>query len=556
MEEEERGEGGTLLLPPPPPPSSSSSTVASLWSLSSYVRHHVTSDASAASLPTGGGGGGGLSPLSTTTTTTTTVCGVPTPALIILLYRAVQDLLFAGLIRFEMPDEALPHLTTPSPPPVSFAITPFGQSAVRSGFSVDDALLLRQELSHLQTHGLILADDLHLCYFLTPLREVSRDISWAVYRDLLARLSDERQRIMSLIGVNEHYVDQRAMGIDPRRTKHASATTATSSPSSLSTSFRRRAKRPRPSSSLTTAVTVERANDDDDEEEEEEEEEEESIPQSTRLLRRLRRLSHCFAHAVASPTPFLSKEGNEEEEEAVSNCMAHTRKKKIPKNKSPDAPNRTTTSGLSRLPPKRQAKPAAAAASSPPRRTAVEKRLETVACRFFFALLLADVLAEGPLDVLERKYNVSRGQVQALMHSASLFSSSMTNFCRAMEWYALEAVLASFVKRLGFGAKPDILPLMELRTLTAGRARMLWNAGYRDIEQLASVGREEEKARDARRNGGAGTTRGGEGGGVEAMVKKVKASAPVDSIVAKFFSPKLAFRIVLEAMQWSDKQKK
>ena len=90
-----------------------------------------------------------------------------------------------------------------------------------------------------------------------------------------------------------------------------------------------------------------------------------------------------------------------------------------------------------------------------------------------------------------------------------------------MQWHSLEAVLGSFVKRLGFGVKPDLVPLMEIRGVQPSRARALWNAGFKDIKSIAECPPEE-------------------------LTRKVKGANP-DSRSAKFFSIRSAVAVVREA---------
>ncbi|KPI85643.1 putative DNA polymerase theta (helicase domain only) [Leptomonas seymouri] len=263
-------------------------------------------------------------------------------------------------------------------------VTPFGSSSVRSCFSVEEALLLREELDELRHTGLILSDDLHLCYFLTPLREVG-ECDWELLRLMMSRMSDSRQCIASLLGVDPYFIDQQAMGLG--------------------------------------------------------------------------------------------------------------------------GPLQVTEEGRRRL---------------------------FTAKRFYVALMLADVLAEVPLATVEQRYNVNRGQLQNLMRSASMFSSSITSFCRAMEWYSLEAVLSSFVKRLGFGVKPDLLPLMEIRGMQPARARALWNAGFKKLSSIAAADADD-------------------------MVSKVKSMNPPDAKSAKFFTKRSALMVIREAhltLQSQIKEKK
>jgi hypothetical protein len=233
--------------------------------------------------------------------------------------------------------------------------------------------MVRAELESLLGHGLILNDDLHICYFLTPVREVG-NCDWAAYRDLLARLSEPRQRIAHMLGVDEYLVDQCAMGIDAGR------------------------------------------------------------------------------HAVSGE----------------------------------------------------------------------ERRVLFTTRRFFVAMILSDLLSECPMHHVENKYKINRGQAQTLLKSASMFSSSMTSFCNAMGWFSLEAVMASFVKRLGFGVKPDILPLMEIKGMTAGRARAIWTAGLRDPASVAACSPQQ-------------------------LVDSVKRANSKDNKSAKFFSMRSAVSVVREA---------
>ena len=116
-----------------------------------------------------------------------------------------------------------------------------------------------------------------------------------------------------------------------------------------------------------------------------------------------------------------------------------------------------------------------------------------VARRFYAALMLADLLNETPLHTVEQKFQVNRGQVQALMKSAAMFSSSICSFCASVEWFSLEAVLSAFVKRLGYGVRPDLVPLMDIKGVTPGRARALWNAGVKNAAAVVKFSPEELK---------------------------------------------------------------
>jgi POLQ-like helicase len=216
-----------------------------------------------------------------------------------------------------------------------FTASGFGTASVRACFSLDDARFIRHELQDVQKFGLILDDDLHVCYFLTPVQDLVEP-NWAVYETLLRALPESKQRVAARLAINERLIAQFAAGL----------------------------LNPRPSSDQ-------------------------------------------------------------------------------------------------------------------------EKREHFTVRRFFSAMMLAELLVETPMHVVESRYQVNRGNVQALMKSAAIFSSSICSFCQSLEWFGLEAVLAAYVKRLGYGVKPDVVPLMEINGVTASRARALWNAGYKNVKAIA-----------------------------------------------------------------------
>lgn len=87
----------------------------------------------------------------------------------------------------------------------------------------------------------------------------------------------------------------------------------------------------------------------------------------------------------------------------------------------------------------------------------------------------------------------------------------------------MEAVLSSFVKRLGYGVKPDLLPLMAIRGVQPSRARCLWNAGFRTPSSLIAADPAD-------------------------LVKRVK-DANKDAKSALFFSMRSAVGLIREAQR-------
>jgi len=111
--------------------------------------------------------------------------------------------------------------------------------------------------------------------------------------------------------------------------------------------------------------------------------------------------------------------------------------------------------------------------------------------RFYFAMVLEELLNEAPLFEIEKKYKVNRGALQSLMVSAQSFAGQIVNFCRTIGYWHLAELLSTYCKRLNFGVKPEILPLTEIPGVKKIRARALWNAGFRTVRQIAIASPEE-----------------------------------------------------------------
>jgi len=60
-----------------------------------------------------------------------------------------------------------------------------------------------------------------------------------------------------------------------------------------------------------------------------------------------------------------------------------------------------------------------------------------------------------------------------------------------MDLWALEKILTTFCQRLNFGVKQEIIPLTEISGVKKVRARILWNAGFRTIRQVAIANPED-----------------------------------------------------------------
>lgn len=106
--------------------------------------------------------------------------------------------------------------------------------------------------------------------------------------------------------------------------------------------------------------------------------------------------------------------------------------------------------------------------------------------RFYTALALQDLVNEIPLNDVAHKFQCSRGMLQSLQQSASMFAGMVTSFCYQLKWKCVEILVSQFQDRLQFGIQHDLLDLMKLPSLNGPRARTLHKAGIETLADLAS----------------------------------------------------------------------
>uniref|UniRef100_A0A669QRV1 DNA polymerase theta n=1 Tax=Phasianus colchicus TaxID=9054 RepID=A0A669QRV1_PHACC len=107
--------------------------------------------------------------------------------------------------------------------------------------------------------------------------------------------------------------------------------------------------------------------------------------------------------------------------------------------------------------------------------------------RFFTSLALLDLISEVPLKDMTKKYGCSRGQLQSLQQSAATYAGMVTVFCNRLGWHNMEVLLSQFQSRLTFGVHRELCDLVRISLLNAQRARMLYNAGFVTVAELAKA---------------------------------------------------------------------
>ncbi|GFN83271.1 DNA polymerase theta-like [Plakobranchus ocellatus] len=118
-------------------------------------------------------------------------------------------------------------------------------------------------------------------------------------------------------------------------------------------------------------------------------------------------------------------------------------------------------------------------------KTEVQRKQLAAHLRFYTALILDSLVREVPLMEVAQKFNSNKGQLQSLQQSAATYAGMITVLCGRLGWHSLELLLSSFHHRLSCGVQPELVDLVRVSSLNATSARMLYNAGYTTVAQLA-----------------------------------------------------------------------
>ncbi|CAH1392758.1 unnamed protein product [Nezara viridula] len=111
---------------------------------------------------------------------------------------------------------------------------------------------------------------------------------------------------------------------------------------------------------------------------------------------------------------------------------------------------------------------------------------EKILKRFFVSLILHELWTGQNVWSVSKKYKLSRGFVYNLLSTSSSFASSVLRFCEVMvELKCFVDLLGKFPQQLGFCCSPELLPLLELPSVNKGRAKLLFNAGFKDLSMIA-----------------------------------------------------------------------
>uniref|UniRef100_A0A8C0XRH5 Helicase C-terminal domain-containing protein n=1 Tax=Castor canadensis TaxID=51338 RepID=A0A8C0XRH5_CASCN len=120
---------------------------------------------------------------------------------------------------------------------------------------------------------------------------------------------------------------------------------------------------------------------------------------------------------------------------------------------------------------------------------AIRKKVDkNVVNRLYLSFVLYTLLKDTNIWSVSEKFNLPRGYIQNLLTGAASFSSCVLHFCEELEeFWVYRALLVELTKKLTYCVKAELIPLMEVTGVLEGRAKQLYNAGYKSLVHLANA---------------------------------------------------------------------
>ncbi|XP_052845080.1 helicase POLQ-like [Drosophila gunungcola] len=108
--------------------------------------------------------------------------------------------------------------------------------------------------------------------------------------------------------------------------------------------------------------------------------------------------------------------------------------------------------------------------------------------RLYKVLILADILDLLPLPAVATKYNVERGTLQHLISQSLAAASAIVRLCEELEeFWCYKPLFERILHKMDRCGTFELEPLMELPAVKINRAKQLYAAGFRTIEDIAKV---------------------------------------------------------------------
>jgi POLQ-like helicase len=93
---------------------------------------------------------------------------------------------------------------------ITFENTPYGEATYKSSFSVKDAKFVSDEFNKAQKNGIILINELHLCYLIIPLDGLS-PIKWDILHKKIMKMDEINEKVLENIKLDYKLVEYRSI---------------------------------------------------------------------------------------------------------------------------------------------------------------------------------------------------------------------------------------------------------------------------------------------------------------------------------------------------------
>lgn len=114
---------------------------------------------------------------------------------------------------------------------------------------------------------------------------------------------------------------------------------------------------------------------------------------------------------------------------------------------------------------------------------------DTILKRFFGALIINRLLNGQNIWNVSKSFNLTRGYIFNFLNMSSTFASAVLRFCEVFpeEFWMFSKLLTEYPQKIIYCCSQELIELMELPAVRLGRARQLFNAGFKHISDIASA---------------------------------------------------------------------
>ncbi|XP_036335802.1 helicase POLQ-like isoform X1 [Rhagoletis pomonella] len=116
----------------------------------------------------------------------------------------------------------------------------------------------------------------------------------------------------------------------------------------------------------------------------------------------------------------------------------------------------------------------------------VQGPLELKLNRLYKVLVLIDILNVLPLHVVASRYKVERGMLQTLINQSTAAASAIVRLCEQLDaFWCFKSLFERISAKLDRCGTMELEPLLDLPAVKINRAKQLYSAGFKTIEDIA-----------------------------------------------------------------------